>query len=215
MPKKLFTFEPVEKKEYIAEKALQLFMRMGIKTVTMDEIAAQAGVSKKTLYLYYADKETLVNELLNGFLDGHICELKIGATEASDAIEEYYTAVTLVIRDYTRIHPAAIHDIQKYYGNLWQRMQQHSKEFVRSFVEANLRRGIAEGLYRKDLNVPMVAEFYSVFELSLFHMIDNHKPVFNHVDLFREYITYHLCAITNDNGRKVMEKLLKKEFRNN
>lgn len=205
----------MDKKDYIAEKALQLFMRVGIKSVTMDEIATQAGVSKKTLYLYYADKETLVNELLSSFINGHICDLNDRTGEATNAVEEYYSAVTLVIRDYSRIHPAAIHDIQKYYGNIWEQMMTHSKEFVRGFVENNLRRGIQEGLYRSDLNVQMVSSFYSQFELTLFHMIDRHNPVYTHVELFKEYITYHLCAITNDNGRRVMEKLLKKEFRNN
>lgn len=214
----LLTFTPVsdmEKKEYIAEKALRLFMRAGIKSVTMDDIAAQAGISKKTLYLYYNDKENLVNELIGNLLNGHICDLQDTTCEARNAVEEYYMAVTIVIRDYTRINPAAIHDLQKYYGKLWDQLQQHSKEFVRLFVENNLKKGIEEGLYRKDMNIEMVARFYSIFELSLFHMIDNHSPVYNHLDLFREYITYHLCAITNDNGRRAMEKLFKKEFRNN
>jgi AcrR family transcriptional regulator len=93
----------MEIKDRILEKAHEMFMRYGIRSVSMDDIAAQLGVSKKTLYQYYTDKEELVNAVLSGVLEGNRNQCLADKKKADNAVHEIFLAFEMVQEMFSKI----------------------------------------------------------------------------------------------------------------
>jgi TetR/AcrR family transcriptional regulator, cholesterol catabolism regulator len=140
----------------IVIQAKELFMRYGFKAVTVDEIARECGISKKTLYEHFTDKDTLVNEVL-ALIDSSI---ECGETElnksSTNAIEEVVGMMHMFETLFQRMNPNCIPDLQKYYpGCFIQWRNQHAEHESR--IKRNLKRGIKEGYYRKNIDVDILA----------------------------------------------------------
>ena len=147
----------MEIKDRILNHAQQLFMRNGIKSVSMDDIAAHLAISKKTLYKWFENKDEIVQATMSRHLDStqHECTTMIDG--ASSAIDELFRMLTWIKQEFSNVHPSIFYDLKKFHATTWQLWQAHKNEFILSQIVVNLRRGIAEGLFRADLDVDVLA----------------------------------------------------------
>ncbi|GAB2691121.1 TetR family transcriptional regulator [Hymenobacter frigidus] len=147
----------MEIKDRILQHAQTLFMRNGIKSVSMDDIAADMAMSKKTLYKWFENKDQIVQAGMSKHLDGTQCECTSMIETATSAIDELFRMMEWTKQQFSNVHPSIFYDLQKFHPGTWQLWLAHKNEFILAQIIQNLRRGIAEGLFRADLDVDVMA----------------------------------------------------------
>lgn len=200
-----------EKVMDILQRSAEVFMRFGIKSVTMDDVARELKVSKKTLYKYVKDKKDLVKKVMEG--DCAMEEAKISeiVSNAENAIDEIVEITKHVAGKLKEVHPSIHFDLEKYYGEAWEVFHNHKKEFIYTCVLQNLKRGIKEGYYRKNLQPEIIAKIYAskidlVFDGQLFPVT---KYRFDEV--YAEMMRYHLRGVASEKGIDYTTQKMKKE----
>src|ERR1700683_5335247 len=144
-------------KERILIKAADLFCRYGIRSITMDEIAGQLGISKKTIYQFFTDKD----ELVEGVVDQEIQrnELKsVRFRKSSDnAVHEILIAVEEMAEMLKSMNPLIMYELEKHHPKSHKKYRDHINQFMYQACRENLARGTSEDLYRPELNSDIVA----------------------------------------------------------
>ena len=135
-------------KERIQQKARELFMRYGFRSVTMDEIAGQTGVSKKTLYQFFEDKDALVEAVMQGELAYMQTQCTKQVKEAENAIQEIFLDMDAMEDVMDALNPQIIFDLEKFYPRTFEKFKKHKNNFLLDIIKKNLERGIEEELYR-------------------------------------------------------------------
>lgn len=143
----------------IAEKAEELYMRFGIRSVSMENMAEELGMSKKTLYQYYADKEELVEEVVKRHTEVIRLECEQIVLEAKDAIHEIFLIMERVMEDFRNMNPMVLFDLQKFHPRGFQRFNEYKNEFLLHFIRINIERGIREGHYRANVDLEIMSRF--------------------------------------------------------
>src|SRR5215475_6187544 len=110
-------------KERILEKAHELFMRYGVRSVSMDDIAAQLGMSKKTLYQYYTDKEELVDAVLSTLLEENRKQCLECRQKSENAVHEVLQALDMMQQMFTNMNPSIVFDLEKYHPAVSKKIQ--------------------------------------------------------------------------------------------
>jgi AcrR family transcriptional regulator len=144
-------------KEKIAKETFGLFCQRGIKSVSMDDIAQHLSMSKKTIYKWYENKDEIVCFAVSSYLKTIECNCEGVLNESGNAVEELFNIMGTTREIFSSIHPSIFHDLQKYHANAWRLWQDHKNQYIFGKVKQNLERGIAEGLFRKDLDVEVIA----------------------------------------------------------
>lgn len=186
-------------------------MRLGLKSVSMDDIARQLGMSKKTLYQFVSNKE----ELIGLVMEQNRCrDMEIvlrSAEEATDAIDEFLRNSRYFIKEMREVSPTTLYDLKKYYTRIWEeQMQSHVDEFMEGIAQ-NIRRGLEEGLYRDNLIPAVIAKFYAqtvmaIADTSMFPARE--LPIDR---IIHQHAVYHLHGILNKTGRKRLKEHLDRE----
>jgi len=195
--------------------SMELFMKYGIKSLTMDDISRNLGISKKTLYQFVSDKKDLVKKGME-FMVEQEKELIGGVIkESKTAIDEIIGITKCVSSKLGEIHPSVIFDLQKYYPHAWKVMENHKLHFIYQTMLTNLKRGIKEGVYRENINPLIIANIY-------LGMVDNILNPENSISrsisidkLHLEIIRYHIKGISNEKGISLLKENLKKQENNN
>ena len=153
--------------EKIINKATELFLTLGFKSVTMDDIANELGISKKTIYVHFENKTKLVEsttlemfELISHGIDC-ICQLQ------KDPIEEIYDIKQLVMEHLKNEKSSPYHQLQKYYPKIFNSLRSKQHRLMEDCVADNLKRGIALGLYRDNLEIDFISKMYFASILAL------------------------------------------------
>jgi AcrR family transcriptional regulator len=200
-----------EKTLHILEQVRRLYYRYGIKSVTMDDVAKHLGISKKTLYQYFADKEDLVRNIVElEYNNRKKCFQEIINRKDLNAIEELfeiYRMINTMFRDY---NASMEYDIHKYYPELFTKVKEVRRKRMYYTMYSNMNKGKKEGLYRKELNSKIIARLL-VFKVE--NMFDNDIFTMEElasVKVFNEVFVYHLQGILNANGRTFFEKNFKR-----
>ncbi len=203
-----------EELKNILTKVRCLYMKYGIKSVTMDDIARELGISKKTLYQYVNDKNELVKLVVEMELNEkksitEICRPELNAIEE---IFELHKSVRQMLKDY---NPSTEYDLRKYYPELYSRVMTIRRERIYSNILSNLSKGKAEGLYRPELNDELIAKLQlsrveSAFDDKIFTQDELLSPKF-----FLEMFVYHIRGIANEKGLIVLDQKLKEVENNN
>ena len=186
-------------------------MRLGIKSVSMDDIAREMGISKKTIYQAVPNKEALVELVMECDAKDDMEIINRNRNESKDAIDEFLRNSRYFIREMREISPATLHDLRKYYPSIWRNNLNEHQRFFGKSIETNIDRGMEEGLYRHDLVPDIVARLYVatvliVVDTSVFPADDRSIS-----DIIFHHSQYHLNGIVNQFGRDRMEAYLKKE----
>lgn len=142
--------------ERILSAAEELFCQYGIKSITMDDIAGHLGISKKTIYQFYKDKKELVNRLMKKMVAEQQEEIKSHAAGAGNAIEEIFAVIVCLKRLMQSISPVMFFDLQKFHPESWALYLEFRDNFLIARVRENMKWGIAEGLYREDLDLEII-----------------------------------------------------------
>ena len=196
-------------REKILSKAADLFLTVGFKSVTMDDIAENLGCSKKTIYQHFENKTKLV-EASTMFMFGvisqgidHICALE------KNPIEEIFDIKSFVMHHLKNEKSSPQHQLKKYYPKIYQTLKEKQFEMMHECVRDNLNRGIAKGIYRDSIHVDFISRIYfnsmmvmkdkELFPLTYFSMND----------LMENYIDYHLHGICTSEGLEFLNQFKK------
>jgi AcrR family transcriptional regulator len=196
----------MDQQERIVSKAHELFMRYGIRSVSMDEIASNLGISKKTIYQFFTDKDALVEAVVTMELSGSEDDCLKYIENSENPVHEFVMALDM-IRDMLRLmNPMLIYDMQKYHPSAFQKLNCYQNEFVYNQIESNLNRGVEEELYRPDINVPILARFRLVSVFALFN--PDMFPAGKHTldEIIREITMNFLYGIVTPKGLKLLNK---------
>jgi TetR/AcrR family transcriptional regulator, cholesterol catabolism regulator len=205
----VYTFAAViSKTEQILLRAKSVFMRCGLRNVTMDDMCREMGISKKTLYQHVADKSDLVVKTVEKEIEKDQSAVKEILEKGHNVIDELWEITRYTAVKFQQVHPATLFEMQKYYPVAWQLFEQHRNGFIVNTISNNIIRGIEDGLYRSDINPALIARLYAVkIDLLADH---SREPVSNVSDqaIFFETLKYHLRGICNPTGLLYLEEKL-------
>lgn len=190
----------------IKEKAHQLFMQYGLRSVSMDDIATALGISKKTIYHYYADKDALVDDVIATLILNDECVCKKDTLSAANAVHEVFLAIDFMVEMFKGMNPSVFIDLQKYYPSSYARFIKHKDEFLYNVIKQNLKRGIEEELYRPELKIEVLARLRLETIMLPFHP-DFYSKLKQSLGSIEEEITYHfLFGLLAPKGYKLALK---------
>lgn len=190
----------------LVEKVSELYMRYGIRSVTMDDVARHLGISKKTLYTHVKDKKELVELSVKQHLNYHLDaerKLKEQNLNALDELLEVYRFAGEMLKN---INPSYQYDLQKYYPYLCNRFNQFKRENLYLIIRRNLENGIREGVYRKEINVNIIAKMHAFRHFKSDELDQEDLELMMNKDAFKEIFLYHIHAILNDKGREILKQ---------
>lgn len=190
----------------IKDKARELYMHYGLRSVSMDDIANSLGMSKKTIYQYYADKDELIVAVITEELHRNRCICERDKQAAQNAIHEIFLAMDMVVELFSTMNPSLIYDMQKYHPNAFLKFQQHKNDFLYSTIRENLERGITEGLYREDINLDVLARFRLESMMIPFHPDFHTRLKYNLVQIQQELMLHFLFGLASPKGYKMIIK---------
>jgi len=197
----------MKKIEFLSQ-VLQVYMQLGIKSVTMDELARQLGMSKKTIYTFVKDKNDLVEQCIQLAQQGEECEIKTISEQQENAIDELLTLGELVANRLRNVHPSIFFDLQKYHPKAYKMMNCTRDELITESVVANFIKGKKQGLYRDNLDVNIIAKMYLSFIDVLFRREVFPSTQYSFIQVYSEYFRYHIRGIASDKGLKYLQKIM-------
>lgn len=196
----------MEAKDRIISRANALFLRNGIKSVSMDNIAADLGMSKKTLYKVFTNKDELVLAVVSTELMGAQCECANVAGRAANAVEEMVMLSRWADEQFANVHPSIFYDLRKYYPAAWAQFSAHKNTFILEQITRNLRRGVAEGLFRPDLDVEVLARL-NLAQIDLAFDPDLYPPAqFSPIRVNKVFDEHFLLGVATLKGRRLFNK---------
>ena len=195
----------METKERIIGASKELFFRLGIRSVTMDDIANHLGMSKKTLYQHFIDKDQLVDTLVDSEISCMQMEIHSCCVEASNAVEEVLLSMEMSNRHFSNLNPMVLFDLHKFQFGCFQKFLHHKNTFLHEIIRNNIRRGIEEGLYRKDLNTEILSRLRLDMLLMPFNMEAFPPAQFNLTDVSNAMTENFLYGLSTEKGFSLIE----------
>lgn len=193
-------------KPRILHYADQLFLRNGIKSVSMDDLAAELAMSKKTLYKTFANKDELVLAVMRGHIEKSERDCGAIAERAANAVEQCVLLARWADQQFSHIHPSIFHDLRKYHPAAWASFGEHKNAYILNQITQNLRRGMAEGLFRPDLDVDVLARL-SLAEIELTFNPDLYPPAdFAPARVNRVLDEHFLLGVVTLKGHRLFNK---------
>jgi AcrR family transcriptional regulator len=204
----------MEVQERILHKSHELFMRYGLRTISMDEIATQLGISKKTIYQFYADKDALVEAVVNLEICENEKECICFKEQSHNAIHEVFLAMDKVQEMLKGMNPALLYELQKYHPKAFLLFNNHKQGFFYEVNKQNILRGIAEEIYRSDVDADILARYriacvFLVFEPSLFP--NHHQNIYK---VLWQTTEHYLYGLATPKGKKLIEKYKNQRINN-
>ena len=144
-------------KERILAEAEQLFLKYGVRSVTMEDIAKPLGISKKTIYQHFTDKEDILFQVVQYRILHDQSEVTCMAIDASNPVEEILVVLDMMRKHADKISPNLMMDIQRHYPQAYDLYRQHKENYIMRSILENIQKGIAQGLYRADMNPAILA----------------------------------------------------------
>lgn len=180
----------MENKEKIISGAADLFMRYGVRSVTMDDVARDLGMSKKTVYQSFSNKDELISEVARAHIELEKADFGKIHEEASDSIDELHKITYCMRHAMDNMNPSLLYDLQKYHPNAWGLFLEFKFDFIQSMVRENIEKGIEEGYYRPNINADILAKLRmeeiqlvfdpKVFPSSQYNIIEVQLAVLDH-----------------------------------
>lgn len=195
-------------REKIIHKAQNLFLTLGFKSVTMDDIANELGISKKTIYVHFKTKTKLVEAVTFEVFD-NICQgIDCICNTANNPIEELY-AIKMFIMEYLKKEKASPQfQLKKYYPNISKQL--HIKQFTKMHksVKESLQKGIDSGVFRPNIDTDFVSRIYFTGMTGIKDETFFPKDKFSMEYLLDHFLEYHLRAIVTEKGIEILNKHL-------
>ncbi|MBS1754675.1 MAG: TetR/AcrR family transcriptional regulator [Ferruginibacter sp.] len=193
-------------KQRIKQAANDLVMQYGIRSVSMDDIAAKLGISKKTIYLYFKDKDELVDEIVGDIIVNNRYECNADRDRAENAIHEIFLVMDMMAEMFTAMNPGILFDMQKYHPATFKKFLKHKNEFLYNVCRENLERGIQEELYRPDLAVDILCRYRVETMFIPFNPDFQQSLKYNLAKIEEEIIIHFLFGLVSLKGYKLVMK---------
>ncbi|MBS1916325.1 MAG: TetR/AcrR family transcriptional regulator [Bacteroidetes bacterium] len=196
----------MENKDRILEKATDLYMRYGIRSITMDEIASQLGISKKTIYQFFTDKDEMVEAVVDQ-------EVKKSADEclhckgiSENAVEEIFIAIDMMDELLKAMNPLIMYDLEKHHPKAFKKLRDHKYQFMYRMIRENLERGIKEELYRPEINIDVITKNRIESAFLGFNQDIFPQSKYKISEVAYELAMFFLHGVTTTKGKKLIEK---------
>lgn len=197
-------------REKIIHKASELFLNLGFKSVTMDDIANEMGISKKTIYVHFSNKTKLV-EAVTFTLFENICDgIDCICEKSHNPIEELYDVKMFVMQHLKNEKSSPQYQLKKYYPPIHDQLKQKQFAKMNDSVSESLQRGIETGVFRSNIDVGFISRLYfngmtGVKDESIFP-----RSEFQMEYLMESFLEYHLRAIVTDKGFDILNQYITK-----
>lgn len=197
-----------EELKKILEKVSELYIKYGIKSITMDDVASHLSISKKTLYKYVSDKDDLVGKVIDIQIEVLRSEMECKCNTGLNAIEELLIVSKMINYKMKNMNPGTVYDLKKYYPEHYTRLLNARREKMHSNIINNIRKGKEEGLYRNDLDENIIAKLQisrieNIIDSDFFSVEE-----FTSDKFFQEIFVYHIRGIANEKGIDFLENKL-------
>jgi len=191
----------------ILMKTMQIFFKYGVRSITMDDIANQLGISKKTLYNHFENKADLIEKIMLMHLEDEKYACKAIVQDDTNAIDQLIQIYQFNLNNVRNINHTLIFELKKYYGNVWQLFDQHKWDFVQKSILDNILLGQKQGLFRLDLNPTIISKLYTnridmIIDGDIFPITE-----FSFKELITELFVYHIRGIVTHKGLEYLESI--------
>lgn len=193
----------------IVDKATEMYLTLGFKSVTMDDIANALAISKKTIYVHFANKTKLVEAVTFEVFETVCCGIDQICETSPNPIQELYDIKLFVMQHLKDDKASPQYQLKKYYPQIYQRL--HLKQFAKMHdsVKISLKKGLETGLFREQINIDFVSRMYfngmtGIKDDSFFP-----RDLYNMDYLMESFLEYHLRAIATESGLKELNKFIK------
>jgi len=186
--------------EKIVNNALSLYSNYGIKSITMEDLCRELGISKKTLYKYVNDKQDLIRKVIKYEISMQRKAMKRVYASDMNAIDELMYVNTHIHASESIHSPTFYFDLRKYYPDIYREWIAYKRNRLYELIIRNLEKGIAEGLFRKELNPEVISKLH-ISRVEMLHatdLVDDEE--LSSAKFIDEVFTYHLHGICNKTG---------------
>lgn len=192
--------------EKILKGARELFFKYGVRSVTMDDIARHLGMSKKTIYQSYKEKDEIVHKLMQS----HIKEDESHCAEAykkgNNVVEEMFNMIRNITEIFSKVNPLLLYELQKYYPQSWKLVKEFKENFVQKMVEQSIEKGKKDGYVRLDANTKILSRLRMEEVEIAFNQAIFPPDKFSIVEVqlaLAEHFLYGICTLK---GHKLVNK---------
>ena len=199
-------------KKKIITESVELFMKFGVRSVTMDDIAKHLGISKKTIYQHFKDKEEIILLSTSMYFEKERKDMEEMENGTENAVEHLHM-LSVCLRDrLSNINSSLLFDLKKYYKRAWDNYKRHKQDVIFNFVFKNLERGMAEGLFRSDIN-PKILAYLRMGEIEL-SFDKEHFPedTFTLGDIHEQLFDHFTHGILSEKGFRLLEAYKQKSI---
>ena len=207
--------ESAEKFREMIPQLISVFMTYGIKSMTMDDIARQLRISKKTLYQYVSDKRELVMRCMEHDCVQNEHGVREIVSRGLNAVEENFEISKHVLKQLREIHPSIFYDLEKYYPEAWAMLHESKDSLTAEVIRANLNKGIKEGFFRDDIDIEIhtrlwITRMNVIFDPQLFPIQEFSIP-----EVYEQMFIHQIRGIANQKGIEYFEQFYKKQAKSN
>ena len=199
----------VDLEKSIVNTSTELFLTLGFKSVTMDDIAEEMKISKKTIYTFFANKEALVQSVVFSMYNYITTNLAQIREKANNPISELYEVKMFIMHQLKGEKTSPQHQLRKYYPNIHNELQKKQFDFMTKSVKKSLTKGVEMKLFRPSIDIDFISRMYfngmvGIKNVDMFPT-DKYSPE----QLMENYLDYHLRAIVTEEGIKLLSSYIK------
>jgi AcrR family transcriptional regulator len=196
----------METKDRILVKSHEQFNRFGIRSVSMDDIATALGMSKKTLYQHFADKEELVSACFSQVMENNRHQCLEYQKKAENPIHELFLAFDMTQEMFAKMNPVVIYEMEKYHPTAYNKFQEFKYGFLYKVISDNLERGIREEVYRPDVDVDVITRFRIESVMLPFNaaIFPSNRTQLIHIE--QQLFELFLFGLATTKGQKLIQK---------
>jgi len=190
----------------IIQEATQLFQRYGIKSISMEELARQMGISKKTLYQHFTDKTELVDKAVAQMVEKNRCNFKNLYNEGLNALEEMFRVYNIANEMIKEHNPGFEFDLKRFYPSIYKKVRDLHRSSMYQSTLSNLEKGKSDGFYRLNFDSQVIAKLHVLRIENLMHtdIIPSEEIHSDH--FFKEVFKYHLYGVISQKGHEYINQ---------
>lgn len=196
----------METKERILRKAHELFNRFGFRRVTMDEIALKSGMSKKTIYQSFVNKDELVDAVVEEHINKSVATCEQNCGKAENAVHEIFLNIDMIEDLMSEMNPIILEEMEKFFPVVFTKFFHHKNNYIFQKVQKNLKKGIEEGFFRHELNIDVITKFRIETMFIPFNQDVFPYGKYNLAEVEIETLELYLYGISTIEGQKLIKK---------
>lgn len=198
--------EEHENKEKLLKGAEDLFLKYGVRSITMDDIARHLGISKKTIYQHFEDKDDIVALVLKTHMERQRQQFDEIAAKSKNSVEEMVRLSVLLKESMRNVNASLLFELQKYHQRAWNTWLEFKKKDIHQSIIRNLKQGIEEGYFRNDINVDVLGRMRLEMVQMAFDNMVFPRESFNLSEVQAQLFDHFVHGLLTDKGKKLYQK---------